>query len=185
MQTGKSRARSVVAAVLALSVIGGAVAVAGAQTPPPAGPPQGNRLLTPEDRAAIGQVFWQRIQQRLGLTDQQVADVRALVQQRRDAARAELQALGSARRDLRAAMSQPTVDQSAVSAAAGQVKALQNQLFDERLQTQLAIRAKLTPEQWQRWTELRRGMGRPGMTRGGMQGHGGMLRGGMQPGMGL
>lgn len=166
-----------VAGVLALT-LGGLAAMAGAQQPqPPAAGPQQNQLLTPEDRAQIGQVFWHRMQQRLGLSDQQAADIRATLQQRRDASRADVQALRAARKQLRTLIEQGN-DPTAVQAAATQVKSLQDKLFDARLQTQLEIRSKLTPQQWQQWTQLRRGMG--------MRHRGGMMHRGMaRPGMGL
>ena len=44
-------------------------------------------LLTPEDRAAMAQIFWRRAQASLGLTDQQVADIRALLETQRATAR--------------------------------------------------------------------------------------------------
>jgi hypothetical protein len=115
------------------------------QTPPSQQPPQRERLLTPEDRAAMGQIFWHRVQATLGLNDQQVADIRAMLDQRREAGRADFLALRDSRRQLRTLLQQP-------------------------------IRAKLTPEQWQRWLEMRQGMGHRWMRRG---------RGaGMGPGMG-
>lgn len=129
------------------------------QVGPPAPPPRGHSLLTPEDRAAMGQIFWHRTQERLGLTDQQAAEIRALLDARRAAARVDLQSLMAARRQLRSLLDQPSADAAAVQAAAGQVKELQAKLLDQRLQTQLAVRAKLTPEQWQKWRELRQDMG--------------------------
>ena len=115
-------------------------------------------LLTPEDRAAMGQIFWQRMQGRLGLTDQQVTDVRSLLDAQRAAMRSNVQGLIAARKQLRTLFEQQAPDQGAVQAAATQVKTLQAALFDSRLQTQLALRAKFTPEQWQQWQTLRKGM---------------------------
>ena len=129
-------------------------------------PPQRESILTPDDRAAMGQIFWHRMQARLGLTDQQVTDIRALLDSQRTAARTNVQSLTAARKELRTLLQQPTVDTSAVQAAATQVKTQQAALFDARLQTQLALRAKLTPEQWQQWQTLRKGRGRPWMRRG-------------------
>lgn len=170
MMTGNVRRQRsrLMAGALFLGIMAGVGGTAFAQpAQAPKMPPRGERLLTPEDRAAIGQIFWHRTQQKLGLTDQQVADIRALLQDRRNAARADFQALRAARRQLRSLIGQPIADPAAVQSTAAQLKALQGKLFDERLQTQLAIRSKLTPEQWQRWTELRRdGMGRHWM-RGG------------------
>jgi len=142
----------------------GAASTASAQPPPgPPGPPhRGQSLLTPEDRAAMGQIFWQRAQERLGLTDQQVADIRALLDTQRAAARADRRSLMGARRQLHSLLDQPTADTSAIQTAATQVKELQGKLLDHRLQTLLAVRAKLTPEQWNQWRTLRQGMGHRG-----------------------
>ena len=89
-----------------------------------------------------------------------------VLDQSRQTARADFQALRDSRRQLRTLMQQPNSDPAAIQTAATQVKTLQDKLFDQRLQTQLAIRAKLTPEQWQRWLELRQGMGNRWMRHG-------------------
>ena len=159
-------------AVLLLGL--GAASAAFAQPPPgPPGPPhRGHSLLTPEDRAAMGQIFWHRAQERLGLTDQQVADIRAALDTQRAAARADLQSLTAARRQLRSLLDQPTTDASAIQTAATQVKELQAKLLDHRLQTLLAVRAKLTPEQWSQWRTLRQGMGHRGRGHRGGYGYG-------------
>jgi Spy/CpxP family protein refolding chaperone len=115
-------------------------------------------LLTPEDRAAMGQIYWQRMQSRLGLTDQQVTEIRALLDAQRASTRANVQGLIAARKQLRSLLDQPAPDQASIQAAATQVKTLQAALFDARLQTQLALRAKFTAEQWQQWQTLRKGM---------------------------
>jgi Spy/CpxP family protein refolding chaperone len=115
-------------------------------------------LLTPEDRAAMGQIYWKRMQSRLGLTDQQTTDIRALLDTQRAATQGNFQSLIVARKQLRTLLDQQAPDQAAVQAAATQVKTLQAALFDARLQTQLALRARLTPEQWQQWQTLRKGM---------------------------
>ena len=153
----------------------GVTSTALAQQPagPPGPPPQRQPLLTPEDRAAMAQIFWHRTQERLGLTDQQAADIRALLDAQRTAARADVQTLMAARRQLQNLLDQPTADPAAIQTAAAQVKELQAKVLDHRLQTQLAVRAKLTPEQWKEWRTLRQGMGH----RGG--GH----RGGFGPGL--
>lgn len=132
------------------------------QAGPPAPPPRGHTLFTPEDRAAMGQIFWHRTQERLGLTDQQAAEIRAVFETQRAAARADRQGLMAARRQLQSLIDQPTVDAAAVQAVAGKVKELQAKLLDHRLQTQLSLRAKLTPEQWQTWRALRQDMGNRG-----------------------
>ncbi len=148
---------------LAGLVVLAAVATSGwalAQTPAPPGPaPQGQRLLTPQDRAAIQQIYWQRVKERLGLTDQQVADLQGMLQAQRQGMQADFQALRAAGRQLRQLMATPTADPAAIQSAAAQVKSLRDKLFDERIQNQLALRAKLTPDQLAKWQELRHGMG--------------------------
>ena len=141
---------------LAASTLG----TAGAQ-PAPASPrpAQRARLLTPEDRAAMQQIFWHRMQQRLGLADQQVADIRNELQSRRDASKADVQSLFAARKQLRTVMQQPNASSADIQTAANQVKQAQDKLFDQRLQTRLAIRSKLTADQLAKWTELRKDMG--------------------------
>ncbi len=146
------------AALLGLVTAGLGTALA-QQGPPAQQPPQREQLLTPEDRAAIAQVYWHRVQTRLGLNDQQVADIRSLLDKRRDDARKDFQTMRDSRRQLRTILQQQNSDPKAIEAAATQVKTLQDKLFDQRLQTQLDIRGKLTAEQWQRWLEMRQGMG--------------------------
>lgn len=168
----RARKTWMTAAALLLGL--GAAGTALAQQPagPPGPPPHRQPLLTAEDRAAVAQMFWHRTQERLGLTDQQAADIRALLDTQRAAARADLQNLVAARRQLHNLLGQATVDTAAVQTAAAQVKELQARVLDHRLQTQLAVRAKLTPEQWQQWRTLRRGMGHRGGRHGGGFGSG-------------
>jgi Spy/CpxP family protein refolding chaperone len=64
----------------------------------------------------------------------------------------------AARKQLRTLFEQQASDPAAVQAVATQIKSQQAALFDARLQAQLALRAKLTPEQWQQWQALRKGM---------------------------
>ena len=137
------------------------------QAQAPAGPPAGHQmLLTPEDRAAMGQIFWHRMQEKLGLSGEQATEIRALLDAQRTAARTTGQELRAARKQLRGLLDQQTPDSAAVQAAASQIKTLQAAMFDAHLQTQLALRAKLTPAQWQQWQSLRPGRGhwgrRPG-----------------------
>jgi Spy/CpxP family protein refolding chaperone len=122
--------------------------------------PRGHRLflLTPEDHAAMAQIFWHRAQASVGLTEQQVTDIRALLDAQRATARTNMQTLMAARKQLRTLFEQQASDPAAVQAVETQTKTRQAALFDARLQTQLALRAKLTPEQWQRWQALRKGM---------------------------
>ncbi|HEX7551125.1 MAG TPA: periplasmic heavy metal sensor [Candidatus Methylomirabilis sp.] len=126
---------------------------------------QRHSLLTPEDRAAMAQIFWHRAQASLGLTEQQVTDIRTLLDAQRATARTSVQSLMAARKQLRTLLEQQTPDPTAVQAVATQIKTQQATLFDARLQTQLALRAKFTPEQWQQWQALRKGTGHRGMHR--------------------
>ncbi|MGD0266956.1 MAG: periplasmic heavy metal sensor [Candidatus Methylomirabilota bacterium] len=160
------------ALLLGLASSGAGTALARQPAAPPGPPPQKERLLTPEDHAAMAQIFWHRVQERLSLTDQERTDIQALLQTQRMAAQADIQNLIAARRQLRGLLEQQTTDPAAIQAVATQVKALQAKLFDDRLQTQLTLRTKFTLEQWQGWLSLRRGMGRRWMQRGRASGPG-------------
>ena len=162
------------AGVMLLSVAAASAAQAQQPVGSPGSPPRGQGLLTPDDRAAMAQIFWHRTQERLGLTDQQVTEIRGVLEAQRAATRADVQNLITARKQLRSLLDQPTADQAAIQTAATQIKATQDKLFDSRLQTQIALRAKLTPEQWQKWRTFRQGM----MGRGRGVGQHGWRRGG-------
>jgi Spy/CpxP family protein refolding chaperone len=153
------------AGIAVLAMLAGA-GMAAAQTASPAGPSPDQRLLTPEDRAAIGQIFWQRVKERVGLTDDQANDLRATLETQRQAMRSDLRSLRAARAELRALLAAPAADAAAIDAAAARVKTLQAKLIDERIQNQLALRAKLTPEQLAKWLEVRKGMRHYGPRRG-------------------
>ena len=88
-------------------LVAGLAAAAPAWAQQPAGPPsppeRHGSLLTPEDRAAMGQIFWHRMQEKLGLSDTQVKGIRDLLEAQRTARRAEVQQLMAARRELRGA----------------------------------------------------------------------------------
>lgn len=107
----------------------------------------------------MGQIFWHRMQEKLGLSEAQVKAIRDLLDAQRTTMRAEGQQLMAARKELRGLMQQASVDQGAVKQKAAQITDLQAKLFNARLQTQLDLRAQLTPEQWQQWQTLRNGMG--------------------------
>ena len=85
------------------------------------GPPRGERLLTPEDRAAMGEIFWHRVQEHLHLTEQQATELRALLDTQRSAARANVQSLMAARQQLQTLLDQQGSDPAAIQAAATQV----------------------------------------------------------------
>ncbi len=159
MRNGRMLQRFVVG-VIAVGILAG-TAVAFAQSAPPPGPPapgQHQGVLTPEDRQAMAQIFWNRMQAQLGLSDQQVADIRNIVQNQRQAMRTDFQALREARKQLRDAMQDPTKDASAIQAAAAKVNTLQSDLFMKRINNRLEIRSKLTADQLAKWIELRKSM---------------------------
>jgi Spy/CpxP family protein refolding chaperone len=133
----------------------------------PAGPRSDQRLFTPEDLAAMRDMYWQRMKERLGLTDEQATDLRNTLQAQRQAMRDDVRAMGAARQQLRELMRTPTADAAAIQAAAAQVKAARERLFDQRVAAQLALRAKLTPEQFAKWLELQDRMGKAGRRHGG------------------
>lgn len=152
-----------------IAAIGGSgVVVAQAQQAPAAASicARPERLLTNDDREAIGKVFRDRIKEKLGLSDQQAEQIRTVLQSRRDEARADVQALCEARVELRQLLQQQNSDSAALKAAADRVKSLQGKFLDRRLDTVIALRSQLTPDQWTKWIELRRGMGHRWMGRG-------------------
>jgi Spy/CpxP family protein refolding chaperone len=122
--------------------------------------------LTNDDREAIRKVFQDRMKERLALTDQQAAQIQTLFTSQRDQARADIQALCEARVKMRQLLDQQNSDPAALKFAAEQVKALQGKLLDRRLDTVVALRSQLTPEQWAKWLELRKGRGHRWMGRG-------------------
>ena len=60
---------------------------------------------------------------------------------------------------MRGLLDQQRSDPAALKLAAERVKALQGKLLDRRLDTVVALRSQLTPEQWAKWLELRKGRG--------------------------
>ena len=155
-----SAARFVVAGILVMTALV-TIGVATAQPAPggrgPCDRPEG--LLSPEDRQLIGERMMQRVQDRLGLTQEQANEIRNVIRAQRDQGRAELQKLCEARVELRQLLGRQDADPAAVKAVTERVKVLQGAMLDRRVDTYLALRSKLTPEQWEKWRELRREMG--------------------------
>jgi Spy/CpxP family protein refolding chaperone len=158
-----TKTTTTLAALATALLLGAGTGVALAQTPAGTAADlcqkRGGRFLTPEDREAVGAIMLNRLKTELGLTDQQAEDVRATMRARRDALRAEGQALCEARVELSGLLAQQGADPAAVRAAGERVKAAQARLLDGRLDGYLELRAKLTPEQWAKWVELRKAMG--------------------------
>jgi len=157
----------VLTAMLALA--GSSVVVAQAQqAPTPASIcARPERLLTNDDREAIRKVFRDRVKERLSLTDQQAEQIQTLLNAQRDQVRADIQALCEARVEMRRLLEQQNSDPVALKSAAERVKTLQGKLLDRRLDTVVALRSQLTPEQWAKWLELRKGRGHHWIGRGG------------------
>ena len=112
-----------------------------------------------DDREVIRKVFRDRMKERLALTDQQAWQIQTLLNAQRDQVRADIQALCEARVEMRGLLDQQRSDPAALKLAAERVKALQGKLLDRRLDTVVALRSQLTPEQWAKWLELRKGRG--------------------------
>lgn len=124
-------------AVFILGIVLGAPTGAGAQQPP-----------VPMQE----QHRWTGIQQRLGLTPDQMTALQKIFAANRTTMRDDFQAMQTAHQALRAAWSK--ADANAISAAASQVQAAQNKLFNDRLQGQLSILNALGPDLFKQWTAL-------------------------------
>ena len=161
MKVLKGNRRWIVAAVaVGVLALGGITVARAQQAPDPGGPCQrAGGILTSDDREAIRQIRFNRLKEKLGLGDQQAEEIRLALKATWDGARPDLQALCEARVEMRRLMSQQDSDPAAVKAAGERVKALQAKLLDRRLDTFLALRSKLTPDQWAKWVELRKEMG--------------------------
>jgi Spy/CpxP family protein refolding chaperone len=123
----------------------------------------------------------------LGLTDVQQADIRkAMESARRDRLRKSTD-LKIARMDLQSLLRAEKVDEKAVAAKLAEAQAAQGALMKLRVDTALAMKRILTPEQQKKLAEMRadrRGRGMAwGMRKGGMNGRGRLGPRGM-PGLG-
>ncbi len=155
-----------VVGIFVVSGVGGVAAVQAQQGPGPGGPcARAQGLLTPDDREAIGRMILQRTKERVGLSDQQAEQIRTMLQSRRDETRTDLQALCEARMELRQLLDRQDSDPAALKTVGERVKALQGKLLDRRLETVVAIRSQLTPDQWAKWVELRKQAARRWMGR--------------------
>ena len=142
---------------IALAWIGMAAAQPGPGRGGPCARPE--RLLTPEDRQFIGDRVMRRMQEKLGLTQEQVNEIRGVLESQRDAARGDRQKLCEARLEMGQLLGRQDADPAALKDATERVKALQGALLDRRVDTYLVLRSKLTPEQWEQWRALRHKMG--------------------------
>jgi Spy/CpxP family protein refolding chaperone len=149
--------RRVGAAGVSLAVLLASIGMAAAQPEPKRGGPcaRPERLLTPEDRQAIGDRRMARMQERLGLTQEQAKEIREVLDAQRDLARPDHQKLCEARLEMRQLLARQDADPAALKDATERVKTLQGALLDRRVDTYLALRSKLTAEQWDQWRALR------------------------------
>jgi Spy/CpxP family protein refolding chaperone len=125
-------------ALLILGIVLGGLTGAKAQQQPP--------LPTLE------QLRWNEIQQKLGLTPEQVTTLQNILAANRSTMKSDFQALRTAHQALRTAWNQ--ADAGAISNAAAQVQATRDKLFNDRLQGQLNILNALGPELFKQWTAL-------------------------------
>jgi Spy/CpxP family protein refolding chaperone len=101
----------------------------------------------------------QRLSEKIGLSAEQAQEIRAVFQAQRDQTRGDIQKLCEARLGFRQLMGRQDADPATLKAAADQIKALQGALLDRRVETYLALRSKLTAEQWAKWQEVRQHWG--------------------------
>ena len=87
------------------------------------------------------------MKEKLGLTDRQAEQIRSVLQSRRDEARADAQALCEGRVELRRLLEQQNSASTNLKAAVDRVKSLQGKFPDRRLDTVVALRSRLTPDQ--------------------------------------
>jgi Spy/CpxP family protein refolding chaperone len=95
----------------------------------------------------------QRLQKRLGLTDDQAAKIQAIQQQNRDAFRQTGASLRKAQADLRQ-MALNGADATALQAKTAEVQQLLGQMVQLRVQTLQQVSPILTPEQRQKMAQL-------------------------------
>jgi Spy/CpxP family protein refolding chaperone len=124
--------------------------VASAQTPaPPA----------PQNRQAWQDKMLGRLQQKLGLTDDQVTQIRQVQDRHRDARRQVYTSLRQANAQLRQ-LALTGTDDAAFQQKTSEVQALVGQSIALRAQTLREIAPILTPEQRQAWAQMKHGRGR-------------------------
>jgi len=144
-----------VGALLILGIVLGGPTGAGAQQPQPPLP-------------TLEQLRWNDIQQKLGLTSEQVTTLQGILAANRATMKGDFEAMRSAHQALRIAWNEANA--GAISSAAANVQAAQNKLFNDRLQGQLSILNALGPDLYKQWAALHKHQG--GMNRRGGRGFG-------------
>lgn len=92
----------------------------------------------------------------IGLTDEQVSEIRRIHSEARKAAIKRNADLRVARMELDELMAAPTLDESKIAARVKAITELQAAALKERTDSKLAVRKLVTPEQFQKMQQLRR-----------------------------
>jgi len=92
---------------------------------------------------------------KLGLTDQQKEQLKALRTTEREKTKAVRETLRAKRIELRTELEKPETDAAAFSKIASEIKALEAQLFDLRTEEMLQVKQIFTPEQREKMKQLR------------------------------
>lgn len=98
--------------------------------------------------------FFQRIAQRLNLTDDQKAQIKAILRSERDTLKPLVSSLHTARENLRAAIRASDANETTVRAASARVAAVEADLAVERMKIYGKIAPILTDEQRQQISEF-------------------------------
>jgi Spy/CpxP family protein refolding chaperone len=103
--------------------------------------------LSPQGIGALRGHFLERAKQRLGLTDEQTAQIKAVLQAEKDTLVSLLSQFHDARAGLRAAIQAPDADEASVRAASAKVASVEADLAVERFKLHGKISPILTDEQ--------------------------------------
>lgn len=95
------------------------------------------------------------IRAEIGLTDQQVAEIRKVHQQERKVAIRRNADLRVARMELDELLSAATLDEAAIAAKVKAIGELQSAAFKARTESRLAVRRLVTAEQYQKMQQVR------------------------------
>ena len=110
------------------------------------------------------------LQDDIGLSDAQMADLRRIRTEGRKAAIRRNADLRIARMELDELLGAATVDEAKVAARVKAIGELQSAAFKERTETRLAVRRLVTAEQYQKMQQLKRGAMRARRARPGRRG---------------
>ena len=108
----------------------------------------------PEPRQQAGGQRIQEIYSQLNLTDDQKKQLEADKQQHRAKMESFRQEMKTDKKAIQAELMKPRLDMPKINGIHNQSKALQGQMEDEKLNSILAVRAILTPEQFSKFVNL-------------------------------